>query len=75
MSHTEADRKAYNKDVEQEQRAKEVADWLAANPQVGVLQKGSEQKFYVTDNGNPLYIHALVNPVTGLHWKDGNDGA
>ena len=45
MRHTEADRKAFNDVRIANDRKKSVAEWLANNPEIGVLNNGTYYKF------------------------------
>lgn len=56
--HTEQDRQAYYRDIEKARQEKLIENWLAENPQVGVLNGG---KYYVnTSEGNQIFVKPLT---------------
>lgn len=52
----EADRKAFNADRIAKEHAAEVAAWLKANPEVGVLNGGN---YYTVDGGMMIPVAEL----------------
>lgn len=52
----EADRKAFNADNVAKEKAAEVAAWLKANPEIGVLNGGN---YYIVDAGMMIPVAEL----------------
>ena len=53
---TEADRIAFYKHEQNAKDALAIADWLAANPSVGVL---NGNKFYIIRDGEQVFVSPL----------------
>lgn len=60
---TEADRVANALALIAEQRAKEIAAWLIANPEVGTLNRGGEAVYYVYPAGGQYTEVAALTKV------------
>ncbi len=56
MRNNEADRKAYQRHVNETRQAKRIANWLQENPEVGQLNCG---KYYRIEDGETVYCNAL----------------
>ena len=61
MSHTEADRKAYNDDLDATIAKKLIAEWLRQFPQVGVINRDGKVQYYVIDSKTGQEV--IVQPL------------
>jgi hypothetical protein len=72
MSHSETDRQAFHADVAAKDRAQSIAEWLARNPDIGVL---NGDRYYRIVDGQQVAVPVLQesiedSPAYNLVWAN-----